>query len=218
MSLQSIVDFAIDSIQKWIITGKYRPGQKLKEEEIAQRLGISRSPVREAFKMLEAKGLIIKEPRQGVCVKIMTKKDVWEVYSVLASLLELAVTQAMESLSPQDIRKLETHLNQMASSAQKSEGNWLQYQDHHKSFHDIILEKADNSRLKDFASTLEYQVSRFNYHLMKNESYLKISITYHRQIFDAIKEQNELLASRVMKEHVLYAQKVFTEDSYFEYY
>ena len=65
MGVQSIVDFAIESIQKWIVTGRYQPGQQLKEEEIAHKLGISRSPVREAFKTLEAKGLIIKEPRQG---------------------------------------------------------------------------------------------------------------------------------------------------------
>lgn len=218
MDAQSNVDIAVHKIKEWIVTGKYRPGQKLKEEEIAHQLHISRSPVREAFKMLEAKGLIVKVPRQGVFVKIMTAKDVWEVYSVLASLLELAVIQAMENLVAQDIRNLESHLEKMERCTGKSNGNPLTFQNHHKCFHDIILEKSANSRLQDFASTLEFQVIRFNYHLTRNDTHMKTSIRYHRRILEAIRAQDKLSASKIMKEHVLSAQESFTEDPYFRYY
>ena len=91
MHIESITDLAKRHIQVWIIKGEYQPGQQIKEEEIAARLDISRPPVREAFKMLEAEGLVVRKPRRGVYVTEMTGKDVWEAYTLKAALYELAL-------------------------------------------------------------------------------------------------------------------------------
>jgi len=75
MKVESIADLAKRHIELWIIKGEYKPGQKLKEEEISVRLGISRPPTREAFKSLEAEGLVVRKPRRGVFVTEMTEKE-----------------------------------------------------------------------------------------------------------------------------------------------
>ncbi len=82
ITIGSIVDYAKNFIEQCIVTGELSPGQRIKEEEIAKKLEISRPPVREAFKILEAEGLIRRNPRRGVFVTEITSKDVWEIYTL----------------------------------------------------------------------------------------------------------------------------------------
>ncbi|MBW1660458.1 MAG: GntR family transcriptional regulator, partial [Deltaproteobacteria bacterium] len=95
MKIESIVDIAKRHIEEWIITGQFLPGEQLKEEEISQRLEISRPPVREALKALEATGLVIRKPRRGVFVPEMTEKDIWEIYTLKSTLYEMAIDLAI---------------------------------------------------------------------------------------------------------------------------
>jgi len=107
MIAESLVDIARRHIQLWIIKGEYHPGQKLKEEEISARLNISRMPIREAFKALEIEGLVIRKPRRGVFVTLMTEKDVWEVYTLKAYLYEMATELAIDLITDTEIEELE---------------------------------------------------------------------------------------------------------------
>ena len=109
MRIESLVDLAKRHIQLWIIKGEYQPGQRLKEEEISARLDISRPPVREAFKFLEAEGLVIRKPRRGVFVSEMTAKDVWEAYTLKATLYEMATQLALDNISDLQIAELRRH-------------------------------------------------------------------------------------------------------------
>ena len=106
MKIESLVDLAKRHIQLWIIKGEYQPGERLKEEEISARLDISRPPVREAFKFLEAEGLVIRKPRRGVFVSEMTAKDVWEAYTLKATLYEMAMELAMDNMTVRKVAEL----------------------------------------------------------------------------------------------------------------
>ncbi len=211
MELESLVDQAKRHIELWIVKDQYKPGQKLKEEEISMRLGISRPPVREAFKALEAEGLVIRKPRRGVFVTEMTWKDVWEAYTLKAALYEMSISLAMECISETQIRELDSVVRKMEDSVKDEPGDLLRYQDLHKTFHDEILILSGNNRLKKFSSSIHNQIWRYSYKSLQNREHLQSSVCYHRKIIDAIKENDRSLACDLMKEHVLIALDVLFE-------
>jgi len=214
MQIESIADLAKGHIQVWIIKGEYQPGQQLKEEEIATRLDISRPPVREAFKMLEAEGLVIRRPRRGVFVTEMTEKDVWEAYTLKAALYEMALELAMNSISESQIQELEAVVRRMENCVQAEPVDLLGYQEYHRNFHNQIMVISGHQRLKKISASIHNQVSRFSYKSLQNRNHLDSSVRYHRQILDAIKDKDSARACKFMKEHVLNAINAFRESNF----
>ncbi len=208
MQLESIADLAKGHIQVWIIKGEYQPGQQLKEEEIATRLDISRPPVREAFKMLEAEGLIIRRPRRGVFVTEMTEKDVWEAYTLKAALYEMAMELAMDTISEAQFQELEDIVGRMETCVAAVPVELLKYQEYHQNFHNLIMFISGHDRLKKISASIHNQVSRFSYKSLQNFAHLNSSVRYHRQILKAIIAGDKVSACRLMKEHVLEALDV----------
>ena len=208
MQIESIADLAKGHIQVWIIKGEYQPGQQLKEEEIATRLDISRPPVREAFKMLEAEGLVIRKPRRGVFVTDMTAKDVWEAYTLKAALYEMALELALNSIDESQIRELEAVVRRMETCVAAEPVELLRYQEHHQNFHNLIMLISGHDRLKKISASIHNQVSRFSYKSLQNSEHLNSSVRYHRQIITAVIARDKVSACRLMKEHVLEALDV----------
>ena len=208
MEIESIVDLAKRHMELWIIKGEYAPGQKLKEEEIALRLGISRPPIREAFKALETEGLVVRKPRRGVFVTEMTAKDVWEAYTLKAALYEMATELAMDTISANQISDLDAVVQQMEDCVESEPGDLLQYQEYHQGFHHKIVVISGHDRLKKISVSIHNQVGRFSYKSLQNKSHLQSSVRYHRQIINAMKAMDKTLACRLMKEHVLAALDV----------
>jgi len=213
MKIESIADIAKRNIQEWVVTGHFQPGKQIKEEEISQRLGISRPPVREALKMLEAAGLVLRKPRRGVFVPEMTEKDMWEIYTLKATLYEMATGLAMDVISEQEISKLETYVKKMEVCVEKEPLDVLRYQDLHKTFHDNIMGVAGNDRLRTFALNLHNQVTLFSYKSLQDKNHLNSSVRYHREIVNAMKQKDRSLACSLMKEHVLNALDVLRDMS-----
>lgn len=203
MKIESIADIAKRHIQEWIVTGKFLPGKQLKEEEISQRLGISRPPVREALKALEATGLVLRRPRRGVFVPEMTEKDMWEIYTLKATLYEMAVGLAMKVIKEKEIEELESLVQKMETCVKTEPFDVLQYQRLHRDFHNVIMDIAGNNRLKAIASHLHNQVTMFSYKTLQDRDHLLSSLQYHWKILEAIKSKKTSLACRLMKEHVL---------------
>jgi DNA-binding GntR family transcriptional regulator len=208
MKIESIVDLAKRHMELWIIKGEYGPGQKLKEEEIAMRLGISRPPIREAFKALETEGLVVRKPRRGVFVTEMTAKDVWEAYTLKASLYEMATELAMDTITVGQISDLNTVVRQMEDCIKIEPVDLLQYQKYHQRFHDKIMVISGHDRVKKISVSIHNQVGRFSYRSLQNKAHLRSSVRYHRKIVDAIKAKDKMLACSLMKEHVLDALNV----------
>ena len=208
MKIESIVDLAKRHMELWIIKGEYEPGQKLKEEEIAMRLGISRPPIREAFKALETEGLVVRKPRRGVFVTEMTAKDVWEAYTLKAALYEMATELAMNTITANQIRELDAVVRRMEDCITMEPVDLLQYQDYHQSFHKKIMIISGHDRLNKISVSIHNQVGRFSYRSLQNKSHLQSSVGYHRKIINAIEAKDSPLACRLMKEHVLEALDV----------
>ncbi len=211
MKVDSIVDRACQHIQDWIVTGRFKPGEQIKEENVSQRLEISRPPVREALKMLEATGLVVRKPRRGVFVPLLTKKDVWEIYTLKAALYELVMELALDVMTDVQARELEMLVSKMEGIVSEDPVDILQYQKHHRAFHSRLMRIAGNHRLNAFAANLHNQVSPFSYKSLQQKGHLLSSVRYHREIIEAVKEGDRSLACRLMKRHVLDALLVFQD-------
>lgn len=212
MDAKSIVERAKDQIEQWIISEDLVPGQQIKEEEIAERLNISRPPIREAFKILEADGIVFKKPRRGVFVSIMSARDVWEVYTLKAALYEMSAALAIEVISEEGIMQLEVMVEKMEACIKKKPIDLFHYQFLHRSYHDTIMTIAGNDRLLNFSATLHNQVNRISYKSLKNKKHLNSSVIYHKRIVKAFKKKQSAQACKLMKEHVLKALEVLLNE------
>lgn len=203
MKVKSIADITRDHIENLIITNEFKPGQQIKEEDISERLGVSRPPIREAFKVLEGQGLVVRRPRRGTFVPEMTKKDVQEIYMLKASLYSLATSQAMDRFTDKHRKTLCAIVQDMAQAVDTDECDVLKYQKIHQKFHVMIMDIADNNRLMNFASNLHKQIRRFSYQSLHYREHLNTSCAYHEQILNKILENDKKEACRLMEEHVI---------------
>jgi len=202
MQIGSVADSARNQIQEWIDTGKLKPGEQLKEEEIAKRLNISRPPIREAFKELESIGLVLRKPRRGVYVVEMTKIDMWEIYTLKANLYELAVQLAIPNVTAPHLTQIFLMCREMEVCAGRNPPDITGYQRAHHTYHKIILEVSGHRRLMQFASTLHQQVRRYSYLAFQEAGHIESSLKAHQKIAAAISEKQKKRACKLMRDHV----------------
>jgi DNA-binding GntR family transcriptional regulator len=187
------------------ITGAFKQGQQLKEDELCKLFAISRPPIREAFKTLEANGLVMRKPRRGVYVSEFTAKDVEEVYTIVAMLYQKASDLAMEVMTEESIGEMATQIELMAKYAEANPPNLRDYQTAHRAFHETIMGLAGNGRMMELERQLRYQLSIMSYKSFQEPNHLISSLNYHRRILDAIRQGNKKETLALMEEHVLKA-------------
>jgi len=198
-----MVDHAVSYIEQMIVKGKFGPGQRIKEQEVSTRLGVSRPPVREAFKILEAEGLIRREPRRGVIVSEVTTNDIWEIYTLKIALYTLAVSLAIDRISDGDIGKLERIVVEMEELAyDEANPDIIKYEDLNNFFHETTAAIARHGRLSKIVQSLNNQIKRVSYRSLTKKGHLQRSCRYHRHSLEAIKARDKALAERLTKEHI----------------
>lgn len=203
MHIGSIVDFALEHIERAIITGQLEPGQQIKEEEIASALGVSRPPIREAFKILETMGLVVRKPRRGVFVVEITEWDAWEIYTLKAELYALATRQAFPHLTADHLKRMGDIVESMKACVAGDPPDILRYQDLNTAFHGVMVELTGHQRLNGLISILHKQVQWFSYRSLSDSDRLKKSCHNHECIYAAIISGNEQETVRLTREHVL---------------
>jgi len=204
MKIKSIVDHTAKALEDMIVKGKLKPGQKVKEQEISTRLGISRPPLREAFKILEADGLIRREPRRGVFVSELKDGDIWEIYTLKLALYTLGVTLAMDKITNGEVEKLEKVVLQMEKSALgDSSPDVMKYEELNNLFHEMTANIAGHARLKKMQQSLNNQIKRIAFRSFGDRKHLEASCKYHRKILDAIKAKDKTRAEQLTREHIL---------------
>lgn len=203
MNVESLVVIVQKYLRDQIITGVFKPNQKLKEEEVASYFNISRPPVREAFSILEAEGLVVKKPRRGVFVTEPQIDDVWEIYTLKAGLYEMSMEMAYDKIGPDELADLQEMVNDMNHQTKGGSFDIIGYQHTHIRFHKSIMEIAGNRRLTSYAETLHNQVCRFSYKALQYKEHVQEIMDYHNRIFQAVKDRNKSLACGLMKKHVL---------------
>ena len=196
-------DVVFETLRDAIITQVLKPGERLMEIQLADEMGVSRTPVREAIRKLELEGLVVMVPRKGAYVAGVSMKDIHEVYEVRAALEMLAVSLAAERITDEELDALERQVLRESEEEAKDNENTLDnivYID--TTFHDIIYQAAHNQRLVQFLNILQEQLQRFRAASLSRPGRSKTALEEHKQIIEALAERNGELASKLAKEHI----------------
>ena len=174
-------DVVFNTLRQAILRGEMEPGERLMEIQLSQKLGVSRTPIREAIRKLELEGLVIMIPRKGAEVAHITEKDMRDVLEVRSTLEELAVTLACKNVTPDKIEALKA-ANKVFESAIISK-DVVNIVDADVSFHDIIYAMTDNQRLIQIINNLREQMYRYRLEYVKDARTHSILISEHNDIF-----------------------------------
>lgn len=148
----SLADRVADSLRDAILKGQIKPGAKLVQEDLAGRLGVSRQPLREAFRRLEAEGILENHPRRGMVVREYTEDDVAEIYMLREVLEPHAGALAVQKLKQSDLDRLRSLNEELTAAAEEGDGRL--YVELNADFHRTIYEAAGSPRLIDFIEQL----------------------------------------------------------------
>jgi len=189
-----------NSLREAIIIGELRPGERLMEVQLADKMGVSRTPVREAIRKLELEGLVDMIPRKGAHVAELSVKDIMDVLEVRASLDGLATALAAERITDDELKELK-HINiQFSQYIDKENLNGSIKKD--AEFHDIIYRASRNDKLITILNNLREQVQRFRVIYLKDYSSPKNLIKEHNDIFDAINSRAIESSRSLAKSHI----------------
>jgi DNA-binding GntR family transcriptional regulator len=190
-----------DTIRQAIITGELKPGERLMEVQLAEKMGVSRTPIREAIRKLELEGLVEMLPRKGALVADLSIKDMMDVLEVRTSLDGLATVLASQRIKPEEIKELKNVQAQFANYVEKENLQGTIKKD--VEFHDIIYKASRNDKLILIANNLREQVYRFRVIYLKDFISPKEIVKEHAEICDAVTrgdtETAEILAQRHIK-------------------
>ena len=170
-----LVETLEQTLTEAIIEGLFQGGDKLVEADLQAQFGISRSPIRETFRVLEKKGLVDIIPRRGTFVKSISKRDIEEHFPVRSVLEGLAAREALKRISAQEIADLERCLELMKKAAAKKDA--MQYFKQHSRFHEIFIQASGNQMLIEMLQNLRMHMLwyRFSYRYYQvHEKMLKL--------------------------------------------
>lgn len=195
-------DLVFNNLKETIISGYFRPGESLSEREIAKMLGVSRTPVREAFQRLEKEGIVIYTPNKGVTVPTFTKKQLKNIYDVREHMEGLSARLLAEKQDMQVVELLRENVR-MASL----ENDIKQQAVINGDFHQLIAESSGNPFLINIFQTLQSKISLIRSTSLSYQDRLKTNNIEHIQICDAIESGNGDLAEHVARSHIRNSMK-----------
>lgn len=202
-------DVIFNTLRDAIVTGDLKPGERLMEVELAEKMGVSRTPVREAIRRLETEGLVTMTPRKGTHVAELSIKDIIDVLEVRAALDGLATELAARNIKQEHLRQLDNIHKQYTAALQKENLAMAIKKD--VEFHDAIYNAAGNIKLMNVAGNLREQIYRFRVLYMKDFSNAADVLDEHQHIFRALSEQNYEMAGNLAKEHIIHQQQVIIQ-------
>jgi phosphonate utilization transcriptional regulator len=195
----SLASAAQQEIERLILTGALPPGAKLTESTLSERLGVSRGPIREAFRRLEEAGLVRQEKNRGVFVRDIALDEAAEIYDLRAVMDELAGRRLAQHITPEQTRTLRAILERMEQAARADDAD--AYHLLNLEFHDRLVEFAGNRKMASIYRKLVKELALARWRNLSEEQALPHSVAEHRQILKAIASGDVDAAGRVLFEH-----------------
>ena len=198
------------ALSEGIIFLKYQPGARIKEEDLCAAYGLSRSPVREALRILEGEGLAVRVARRGVRVAPMSQANLREVYSCRIALEELAASEAARNAGPAILEELRHHFAGMQTALAANDVDTFFM--HNVAFTNGIHRASSNATLQKLLSGIEKQALRYRYFThLRNQEMLKLSYEGQGALLDAISQHKPALARRRAARLIRYAYRVISQ-------
>ncbi|MDP2600354.1 MAG: GntR family transcriptional regulator [Deltaproteobacteria bacterium] len=198
-----------DVLRNSIMQGELKPGVKISEPAYARQFGISRTPVREAFRQLDSEGFLQVLPRRGARVAPLSEKDVREFYEIKAELESYAARLAAPRLTPKDIDRMENLNDQMEKCHLQKD--YKKVFNLHNEFHEVFIKACGNEQLHQLLKMLANKFQRFRILLTiagKSEG----SIAQHREIIEAFRQKNSGAAARLVAENAMFGKEVIISE------
>jgi GntR family transcriptional regulator of gluconate operon len=198
---RSLREAALSAIRQAILRGDLAPGQRLVESDIAEQLGVSRAPVREALRQLETEGLVVSAPHRGSFVAELSATDLREIYTLRAALESLAVRIVTEKASAETLAQLRQAVADMAGAAR--EGDLARLAALDMSFHEMLCRAAGHSRLLDIWLSMTAQIRAFID--LTNTLYLPADevVRLHAEVVEHMEDGRAGEAERALARHIL---------------
>lgn len=193
-------DVVFNTLRQSILTGELKPGERLMEIHLANRLGVSRTPIREAIRMLELEGLVKMVPRRGAEVSRISKQDLRDVLEVRRSLDALAVCLACDRITPEEKTALKEAAIEFERSTKTKDATTIAKAD--VQFHDIILAASKNNRLIQLVNNLAERVYRYRLEYIKDSRNHPRLIEEHAEILKCIERGEKQKAQNAIEIHI----------------
>jgi DNA-binding GntR family transcriptional regulator len=193
-------DVVFNTLRQAILKGELAPGERLMEIQLAERLGVSRTPIREAIRKLELEGLVLMVPRKGAEVAKISEKSLRDVLEVRRSLEELAIELACQRMNPEAVEELEEKQAEFRAAVEK--GNAMEIAETDEAYHDVIYKGTYNEKLVQMINNLREQMYRYRLEYIKDEDKRQVLLLEHDNILKAVKQRKVQDAKEAMREHI----------------
>ena len=208
-SYKPLRELVLDAIREAIINGTLKPRERLMEIQLAEELGVSRTPVREALRKLELEGFIVMVPRKGAYVADISFKDIADVFEIRAALEALAAGLAAERITGEELEEMERLVAEKAEAIANQDMEKLIKVD--TMFHEAIYKASRNQRLTSIISNLREQIQRYRTTSLAYPGRMQRSLEEHRSIVEAIQSRDSQIAQQVAREHIENAENSIIE-------
>ena len=199
------------SLRDDILSNRLPPDTPLQEVTIAAALEVSRGPVREAFRRLEAEGLISLIPRRGAVVRSLSQEEFLDAYRVREALEVLAIRLATTRLENDHLERLEYLHQEMLQHAAREDVD--AFFDANADFHALFVEQAGNLKLQEVYFPLVNQMHRYRMRSLSLRGGMQRSCAEHQAILDAVRAKDAERAERLLSEHIRVPQLILESDS-----
>lgn len=193
-------DVVFNTLRQAILRGELKPGERLMEIQLANKLGVSRTPIREAIRKLELEGLVLMIPRKGAEVADITEKSLRDVLEVRRALEELSVQLACEKITQEEIGELERAAEEFKKILKSDDITEIAEAD--VRFHDVIYMATDNQKLILLLNNLREQMYRYRVEYLKNPKVHQKLIREHEEIIEHIKKREKEAAIEIVCKHI----------------
>ena len=200
-------DVVFNTLRQAILKGELKPGERLMEIALAERLGVSRTPIREAMRKLEQEGLVVMIPRRGAQVANITEKDLNDVLEVRiappvtsAGISPCAIEKACDRMTEEEMSKLWLAAKEFEHTI--AEGNLVKLAEADVAFHEIIYRASDNKRLIQVLNNMREQIYRYRVEYLKEGETRDVLVKEHEELTRAIRERNVERAKELSFQHI----------------
>ena len=201
----SLSSAAQQEIERMILEGEIGPGSKLTEAWLSERLGVSRGPIREAFRMLEEAGLVRQEKNRGVFVRDIPLEEALEIYDLRAAMDELVGRRLAETITPEQMKLARAIVERMDAAARAGDAD--AYHLLNLEFHDALVSFTGNRKLVGVYRKLVKELALFRRRNLRDQELLPHSAAEHRAILKAIASGDAEQAGRTMFDHVMQSKQ-----------
>ncbi len=199
----------VETVRSAIVNGQIPAGTRVAEPELAERFGISRTPIREAFRQLESEGFITVIPRKGAVVASISAKDISEFYDMKMVLEGYAARCAAKTLTEKDIARMESLNRQIEAAAVKKDVRKVLAL--HNDFHDVFLKACGNEKLHSVVQNMVMQFKRFRL-ILAMRGRIEGIVRQHDEIVDAFRKRNAPLAESLVIKNAQYGKKILLQE------